>query len=342
MRHLAMVLTLALAGCGAGPPSPPAALPAVSPGAPGAAALEGNSVALVSDGAAAVDRIVATISAARSHIDAEIYEFDRAEIADALLAALARGVRVRVIADPTVDVNGPALARLQAGGAEVHLFPDGPMQIDHVKLLLSDEQVAVFGGMNWGRGSYRNHDFDLVVRGPVVAHVAAVFAADLARVGATATGPVSAAADPAELRIVTSYPVDEVRPAVLAAIAGARGWVFIEMYVLTDVEVITALEGAARRGVPVWIVFDPNQELNQAAALRLRWAGVATRFYPTHGEKLHAKAMVVDGRTLVVGSANWTSSGFTRNHELDAVIVSEPLAAQALARMEADWDSAGS
>jgi phosphatidylserine/phosphatidylglycerophosphate/cardiolipin synthase-like enzyme len=55
------------------------------------------------------------------------------------------------------------------------------------------------------------------------------------------------------------------------------------------------------------------------------------------GEKLHAKAMVADSRRLIVGSANWTSSGFLHNHELDAVIESARLASQALTRMEADW-----
>jgi phosphatidylserine/phosphatidylglycerophosphate/cardiolipin synthase-like enzyme len=46
---------------------------------------------------------------------------------------------------------------------------------------------------------------------------------------------------------------------------------------------------------------------------------------------------VVDSRRLIVGSANWTSSGFLHNHELDAVIESARLASQALTRMEADW-----
>ena len=202
----------------------------------------------------------------------------------------------------------------------VELFPDGRNQIDHVKLLMVDSQVAIFGGMNWGRGSYRNHDFDVVVTGPAVAHLENVFVADLVRCGRATDQPPAAEPDPPGLRLLTTYPNPEIRPEVVQALATAQRFVFVEMYVLTDSETLAALGAAGRRGVATWVLLDPNQDLNQAAAARLRDAGVQTRFYRTSGEKLHAKAMVVDGATLVVGSANWTSSGFTRNHELDAVI----------------------
>ena len=109
------------------------------------------------------------------------------------------------------------------------------------------------------------------------------------------------------------------------------------MFVLTDSPVIDALGARARAGVRVRVLLDPAQPLNRAAMVRLRAAGAEARFYRTRGEKLHAKAMVVDDRTLLVGSANWSRSGFTRNHELDALVLSPPLAALARARMEADW-----
>jgi cardiolipin synthase len=110
--------------------------------------------------------------------------------------------------------------------------------------------------------------------------------------------------------------------------------------VLTDRDVMRALGDAEARGVPVYVLFDPGQELNQTAMSTLRQGGISVRFYRSHGEKLHAKAMIVDGVRLVVGSANWTKSGFTRNHELDAILDSPPLAALALVRMEADWRAA--
>ena len=222
----------------------------------------------------------------------------------------------------------------------MRIFPVQARQIDHVKLLIVDRAAAIFGGMNWGSGSWRNHDFDLAVTGPVLSHLEAIFARDLVASGGRLPSPLAAPPpDPAGFSLLATYPKTEIRPAVIEAIAQAQSVIFIEMYVMTDSGVIAALSDAARRGVSVSVLFDPNQDLNQLAAARLRPAGVSVRFYRTSGEKLHAKAMEVDQKLLVVGSANWSNSGFLHNRELDAVIDSPAIATQALARMESDWSA---
>ena len=339
-----MALTLGLCvACGAcGPPDGAVVLPPVgaSRAVVGPARFGASTAELLTDGAEAARRMVRLIDGASTTVDVEIYEFDRADLGEALLAAQRRGVRVRVIEDPTVSVNLATAARLRSADAEVLLFPVQARQIDHVKLLIVDSGSAIFGGMNWGSMSWRNHDFDLAVSGPVVVHLESLFAADVARCGGRAA-LVAAPPDPTGLAVVATYPSADVRPVVLAGITSARREIFIEMYVMTDSRVIAALAAAARRGVSVFVLFDPNQDLNQLAAARLLDAGVHARFYRSHGEKLHAKAMEIDRQALVVGSANWTSSGFLHNHELDAEMDSPALAMGALARMEADWRESG-
>jgi phosphatidylserine/phosphatidylglycerophosphate/cardiolipin synthase-like enzyme len=333
---LPALLSVSLVACGSATTSE-TPLPTVDPHlAALPASLGDNRVELLTDGAVAAGRMRDLMAGAHSSIEAEIYEFDRADLADAMVAALHRGVKVTLVEDPTVGINAGTAARLRQAGAEVLDFPVQPRQIDHVKLLIVDLAAAVFGGMNWGSGSWRNRDFDLAVSGPSVAHLAAIFAADVIRSGGRAA-LAAVAPDAGAFRLVATYPEAQVRPVVLDAIAAAQTDVFVEMYVMTDHEVIAALSAAARRGVAVFVLFDPNQDLNQVAAVRLREAGVHARFYRSHGEKLHAKAMEVDRLRLIVGSANWTSSGFRHNHELDAAIESAPLASEALARMESDW-----
>jgi cardiolipin synthase len=305
---------------------------------PGPHLVGGDTVELLTDGTAAARRLGAAIVSARRSVDAEIYEFDREDLLRALVQASRRGVRVRVIYDPSVAADAPTVANLREAGAEVVPFPVGRMQIDHVKLLLVDSRLAFFGGMNWGRNSYLNHDFEVAVTGPAVASLREIYAADLVRSGVRlASTPRPATAPGAPLRIVTSYPADEVRPEVLRAVSAARRYIFIEMFAMTDSGVIAALGQAVSRGVSVFVLLDPSQHPNRRTARLLRQAGVSCRFYAGHGEKLHAKAAVFDGTTLVVGSANWSRSGFTRNHELDAVIVDTGIAGTALARMERDW-----
>src|ERR1700738_505950 len=152
-------------------------LPAPAAADPGGPVSVGASrVELISNGAPAAGRLRRAISSASTVIEAEIYEFDRPDYAEAILGSLARGVRVTVIEDPSVAVNTATAERLRAAGAEVRIFPDQRRQIDHVKLLIVDRRVAIFGGMNWGSRSWRNHDFDVAVTGPVVAHLESIFA----------------------------------------------------------------------------------------------------------------------------------------------------------------------
>src|SRR5712692_2716046 len=78
-------------------------LPAPGPASrPRAVALGSNSLELLADGAAAAARLRSTLDAATTTVEAEIYEFDRADLADAMVAGLSRGVRVTVIEDPSV------------------------------------------------------------------------------------------------------------------------------------------------------------------------------------------------------------------------------------------------
>jgi phosphatidylserine/phosphatidylglycerophosphate/cardiolipin synthase-like enzyme len=131
-----------------------------------------------------------------------------------------------------------------------------------------------------------------------------------------------------------------VRGALLGAIRQARSSVDAEIYTLTDPEVLAALSDAHRRGLQVRVLIDPGQQANLAAYRLLVAAGVEVRRYPVPpGTLLHAKAGLFDNRRLLVGSANWTRSGLSVNHELD-LMTQDPQAASAFAhRFEQDWQA---
>ncbi|MBL0059862.1 MAG: hypothetical protein IPP35_12385 [Elusimicrobia bacterium] len=70
---------------------------------------------------------------------------------------------------------------------------------------------------------------------------------------------------------------------------------------------------------------------NAPAAEALRRGGVNV-FY-AQGPVLHAKALVVDGKTVLLGSTNWTSAALEKNVEADVLIRSTSVAKTLLARM---------
>ncbi len=135
-----------------------------------------------------------------------------------------------------------------------------------------------------------------------------------------------------------TLPGAEILPMVLAVIAAARHRVDVAMYTLTDADVVAAMEAAQARGVAVRVLLDPSERPSDPSAASLLAHGVAVRLYRSSGEKLHAKAAIVDGSTVVLGSANWTVSGFQHNHELDVAIPSNVAVAASFAQQyESDW-----
>jgi len=299
----------------------------------GSSAEAGRQVRLWQD--ASIFALVANlITQARRRVMVEMYELGRDEIVSSLGQARGRGVAVRVLTDPTVTASRASGARLDALRVSERVYPvdDGRHQIDHVKLLIADDQVAI-GGMNWGRRSERNHDYVLQTRvAEDVARLSAIFEQDWALAGGHPQPLTALAGD-----VGQTAPTTEIRTMLQGELSAARRRILAEIYTLTDPDVIAMLAIAHRRGVDVRVILDPNQEYNLHAFALLRAAFVPVRWYPVpRGILLHAKIGLFDGE-LLLGSANWTLSGLGVNHELD-IKTRDPYAlGEYGSRFESDW-----
>ena len=128
------------------------------------------------------------------------------------------------------------------------------------------------------------------------------------------------------------------RPALLEFLHGAEKSIDVEMYVLTNAEVIDAIERAEDRGVQVRLILDPNQSSNQAHVDRLKQHGVEVKWFPvTKPAQMHRKLAIVDGVKCFAGSVNWTHNGLAKNEEL-MLLVEDPHVAKKLDEVFAgDW-----
>jgi cardiolipin synthase len=341
LASCAALAVIAMSGC-ASVPAPqaaggrPAEARLLAPAAP---AVDGaDTVTVLRSGEATFTALRRLIDGASRSVDVEVYEFGRADLAAALVRAHTRGVGVTVIDDPSETATAATMLGLRAAGIDVADYPIRARMIDHVKLLVVDAAVAVVGGINWGAGSAANHDFDVEVRGPAVANLARVFARDLVTGGRLQEVPTPLP-DPAII-IGATLPGAEILPMVLAAVASARRTLDVAMFTLTDAAAVDAIEAAFARGVAVRVLLDPSERPSDPSAASLRAHGVAVRLYASSGEKLHAKAAVADGRSLILGSANWTVSGFEHNHELDVAVPDDAVIAGAVEdQFDSDWEA---
>lgn len=333
LRFLCLSLALCVLACSGPLPEAPIAKVAQVPAGSG----RPEPVRLWQD-ASIFTLVGGLISSARRRVLVEVYELGRSDLVLALGAQRARGVDVRVITDPTVVASRHSVEWLDRLGVPERVYPvdDGRHQIDHVKLLIADDE-AVVGGMNWGTHSDRNHDYVLETRvAAEIGRLVDIFGQDWGLAGGTPV-PLAAAAG----EIAQTAPGEEIRTMLEGALALATRRALAEVYTFTDSETIAGLAAAKRRGVDVRVLLDPNQPYNRHGYAVLRAAGVDARWYPIpRGALLHAKIGLFDGE-LVLGSANWTLSGLGVNHELDIETGDPDTVAAFATRFAADWSRSG-
>jgi phosphatidylserine/phosphatidylglycerophosphate/cardiolipin synthase-like enzyme len=154
----------------------------------------------------------------------------------------------------------------------------------------------------------------------------------------------------------------EIRAAILRNFSGARAGdsIDVAMFYLSDREIIDALLGAARRGVAVRVILDPNKDAfgrtkngipNRSVASELAAASdgaIKVRWYRTHGEQFHAKLVAlrtVNEFWFTLGSANLTRRNLADfNLEANVAVGAPPnseVAAAVSGWFEALWSNNG-
>lgn len=349
--------------------SPRTGLVALLSGADGEGLVAGNQLQWLPAGAQFVEAAGAAIAAARRHVHLVVYIFrpDRAGLAflEALTEAARRGVTVRLLYDAigSFGLGAAHLAPLRAAGGRAEAFlpllwQRRPLTMNlrnHRKLLIVDGVRGFVGGRNIGDEYFTDRlgqqrpwlDAMLELRGPVVDRLQDVFLEDWCTATDEVLTDVFVVPEPlpdgVQVGVVGSGPDREQSDlwfAVVQAIGEAeRSVVLSSPYLVPPPNLLFALELAVARGVRVTI--HTNGPKAEAAILyhaqrsyyrRLLAAGV--ELLETVHEYNHAKLLVVDERTVMVGSANLDLRSANLNFEIAAVVVGgRALAAQVLATL---------
>ena len=129
-----------------------------------------------------------------------------------------------------------------------------------------------------------------------------------------------------EVRVAFS-PRGEAFPLILQELRRARKSVDVAMFYLSDEDLADALCSLAQqRGVTVrfltgsWMDTPAHRPLLE----RLAQNGVSVHILPLPGEaRMHLKCAVIDGETVIAGTANWTPTAFEQNFE-DTLAIRSP------------------
>jgi phosphatidylserine/phosphatidylglycerophosphate/cardiolipin synthase-like enzyme len=143
------------------------------------------------------------------------------------------------------------------------------------------------------------------------------------------------AADPS-FPTITSYfsPNGGCTEAIVGALNGAKSTILVQAYSFTSAPIAKALVDAHKRGVDVQVILDKSQRTERySSATFIANEGIPTYIDAAH-KIAHNKIMIIDGKTLITGSFNFTKSAEEGNAENLLVISNAPELAQ---RYTANW-----
>ena len=134
------------------------------------------------------------------------------------------------------------------------------------------------------------------------------------------------------------------------AIRGAQKSVWLEMYLLSDRNIIRAIEETAHRGIDVRVMLEPHPFGGGTSPRRtmdeLSASGVKTEDSSPSFALTHEKGMIIDGTTAYIMTSNFTRSALggysgssgTRNREYDIVDTNSQDVQAVIAIFNADWN----
>lgn len=247
-------------------------------------------------------------------LDVYIFKMENDEIEQALDEAVKRGVVVRVILDKTSDTSAAAYQRLTQAGLAVKWGPPY-FPRSHAKCFVIDNALAAITTINFVADWNVTRDYGMTTHDEaVIAALNATFTADWQQ----QQGQPSA--DQCEPLIIT--PGDS-RAAILDFIHAAKSSLLIEHEQFSDPQVIDALASRANAGVTVRMVLSAAKSTDGATQL-CRLAPSVQAVFPT-ALKIHAKMMVRDDDTMLLGSTNLIAESLDRRREV-SVLVTDPAA----------------
>lgn len=277
------------------------------------------------------DALIEAIDGAADTIHASLYEFGRANIIDALIAANDRGVDIQFVGDGD-ELGDEGYEALEAAGIE--LVTRRPRdRIMHNKFLVIDSRWVWTGSTNISEnGVMRNNNGSVLIDSPSLADR---YEAEFVQMhGDVLFGRQKAASElGSELEVgdhglvSTFSPKEDGSQQLLSVLAGADHTVYFFIFSFTRTDIAQELIRLHDSGVQVIGIFDVSQARGRYSVDEiLALAGVPVFLDGNEnkigfsGGKLHHKTLLVDALTpsdptVALGSYNWSNNATNYNDE---------------------------
>ncbi len=272
-------------------------------------------------------RLVAKLDSAKERVDAALYDLDSEAIADALIDAHKREVKVRVFTEYDNIKNKnenkeSEIIRLQK--ADVPVLDDGDNQgLMHHKFIVIDERYVWTGSYNpTYNGAYKNNNNVIWIDSEPLAYN---FTQEFREMFVSAQ--LDKSSDPHipfphitlndGTQISTYFaPENDTISPLLKEIKSAKKSIYFMVFSFTHDKLGKAMRDQYKKGIPVEGVFDrsQNQKDKYSEYEPMKKEGLLVRMDNNSG-KIHHKVIVIDEETVITGSYNFSKRAEEQNSE---------------------------
>src|SRR6185312_9882916 len=282
--------------------------------------------------------IIAAIDTAKVSLSIKMFLFSDPSLINALIAAKNRGVKVKVMLNPSRNngeqENEETKKILQEAGIEVR--DSNPFfSITHEKSMVVDERMAFIKSLNWEtKNLTETRDYAIITSHPhEVKEIILCFEADWYRHNF----------EPAE-NMNLIWCTNNGRTRIARFIDETKHSLFIQNERFQDLVIIERLVHASKRGVKIHLMARPPHTLRMeklvegVGGLRIM-EDVGIKIHKLNYLKLHGKMLLSDGCRAIIGSINLTPGSFDHRREL-AIEVHDPEIIERLQKIaHYDWEN---
>ncbi len=282
--------------------------------------------------------IVDAIDHAQKSLRIKMFVFSDPQLLEAVIKAHHRGVRVRIMLNPTrrsgEKENDESRQKLAAAGVDV-IDSNPAFGLTHEKSMVVDDSSAWVKSLNWQtKNLTETRDYAVVTEHPQeVDEIIQCFEADWTR------QPF----DPGEKSHMI-WCVGNGRQRIAEFVDQAKHSLWVQNERYQDQVIIERLVRAQRRGVKVHIMARPPHSLKKeklmegVGGLRIL-DDVGVKVHKVRGLKLHAKLLFADGVRAIIGSINLAPGSFDSRRELAIEVRDEEVVDRIHKVVHSDWDN---
>ena len=284
--------------------------------------------------------ILKDIKGAKKTIDLATYNYTDTKTAEALIDAVHRGVKVRMVVDED-NYNKRVVDDLRSGGVNVISAKSNGLM--HAKYIIIDDALVISGSANMTLASF-SYDNNFMIR-LESKEAAKVFTAEFEEMYLDLIfgeeSPRSKAASAIKLEdgstvYIRFSPDDGIDDMIESLISAANDSVYMLAYSFASRDIAERLQAADDEGLDVIVICEDGKAYTDGGGQcgPLSEAGLAVYVDGYPDTLMHEKVIILDGSVVIAGSYNFTRSADKRNDEQVLVIQSTKAANQFLAEFD--------